>query len=324
MADMRSVRNTTSGATDEYVEQIRQKLGTEFSDRKTTGKKRNELGKDDFIKLMSAQLQHQDPMSPMKNEAMAAQLAQFSSLEQMVNVNQNLEKMTQAQKPSDNVLAASLIGKRVLTDSAKFLQSKGGQPEVKFDLPSDAETVSISIVDAKGEIIREYELENMAKGPQSVRWDGKNSKGLDAAEGEYSYRVNAAATGGTPMPIQTTTSGLVSGVSFEGGKAMLLVGDKKIPMDAVGRIEADQPAAAPAANSMTDNKQNLSSNAANQGEEKITQTQKKSLPDGLTPEKIKSMLGALGASSRMEVEPAAAEGVEEGQGAFPLWNPGNL
>lgn len=318
MADVRSIRNTSSGASDEYVEQLRQKIGTGFSDQKATGKKRNEMGKDDFVMLMSAQLKHQDPLSPLKNEQMAAQLAQFSSLEQMVNVNSNLEKMAASQKPQENLLAASLIGKKIVTDSSRFSLTKGTQPELKFDLPDDASQLSVTVVDAKGEVVREYELANMAKGAQSIRWDGKSNKGLDAAAGEYTYRVNANNTQGQMMEIKTSTAGLVSGVTFEGGKALLLVGDKKIPMDAVGRIEADAPGsvgslAAPKAEA-----------AVSGGAEKITQHEKNSLPPDLSPEKIKSMLGAMGAASRMEADPTAASAGSSDGIAMPLWNPANL
>src|SRR4051812_8055863 len=92
--DMLSVDNTKPKSDDKHVEQMRQKIGGEFSSdpRRNIGKKKNELGKDDFMKLMSAQLKYQDPINPMKNEEMAAQLAQFSALEQMMNVNNTLEK----------------------------------------------------------------------------------------------------------------------------------------------------------------------------------------------------------------------------------------
>lgn len=331
MADVRNVKNGSSAAPDQYVEQLRQKIGTDFSDKKATGKKRNELGKDDFIKLMSAQMKHQDPFSPVKNEEMAAQLAQFSALEQMTNVNQNLEKMAAAQKPTENVLAASLIGKRVMTDSSRFLMAKGQQPELKFDLPADGENVTVTVVDAKGEVIRDYELGTMAKGPQSIRWDGKNGKNLDATPGEYTYRVNANDGKGVPLTIDNSTSGLVSGVVFESGKAQLLVDGKKIPMEAVGRIELDQAAAPPvaarAANrapALAPGKQDLVG-ATNPGEEakKISAAQKNSLPPGMDAEKINSMLSALGNASRMDTETETGV-MEPDTGSMPLWNPTNL
>lgn len=332
MSDVRTVSNISAGgASDEYVEQLRQKIGTGFSDQKLSGKKnKNELGKDDFMKLMSAQLKHQDPMSPLKNEQMAAQLAQFSALEQMVNVNTNLEKMAAAQKPQENVLAASLIGKKIMTDSSKFKFEKGTQPEVKFDLPGDAESIVISMVDAKGEVVKNFELANMAKGPQAIRWDGKNDKGLEVAPGEYSYKVSANAPGGAPMQINMSTAGLVTGVSFEGGKALLMVDGRKIPMEAVGRIEADMPSAAPAAagaagaNALTAAADAAKQKKSSMGvEEKTTQPAKNSLPPEISSEKIKSMLSALGETSRME-DDSGALGEDPANVPDPLWNPQSL
>lgn len=328
MADIKSVKNSTQGASDEYVEQIRQKIGTDFSDRKAAGKKKNELGKDDFIKLMSAQLKHQDPISPLKNEEMAAQLAQFASLEQMTNMNQNIEKLAAAQKPSDNVLAASLIGKRVGTDSSRFLMSQGSQPELKFDLPQDTSQVSVSVVDGKGEVIREIELGAMSKGQQAIRWDGKNSKGQVQNAGEFSFKVTANDTNGASVSVQTATSGLVSGVSFEGGKAMLLVDGKKVPLEAIGRIEADTgPAAAPAAQSNANANgaaKSLAPNATNGAAPASTQQVKKVLPNEPDAETIKTMLSALGATPRMGAESTAGNSGNEDSIPMPLWNPANL
>ncbi|MGZ3692934.1 MAG: flagellar hook assembly protein FlgD [Bdellovibrionota bacterium] len=340
MSDIKSVNNNVSKPKDQHVEQMRQKIGTEFSDRKIAGKhNKNEMGKDDFVKLMSAQLKYQDPMSPLKNEEMAAQLAQFSALEQMMNVNQNLEKMTAGQKPQENVIAASLIGKRIQTDSSRFQFAKGTQPEIKFELPGDAETVNVSVVDAKGEIVRELELGVMTKGQQSLRWDGKNGKGQEQPLGEYTFRVAATGDGGKPIQINTSTAGLVSGVSFEGGKAMLMVGDKKIALETVGKIEADSPGAAQpqgAARALT-NADVLSAGAkvpdgtegaklsapSSTNKQKTTQQVKNNLPGDLSIEKIKSMLKGLGASSAKESaeNESAPEGENGGTEVDPLWNP---
>jgi flagellar basal-body rod modification protein FlgD len=244
--DMVSVNNNTPDkADDRGVEKMRQKIGTEFTGdpRRSTGKKKNELGKDDFMKLMSAQLKYQDPINPMKNEEMAAQLAQFSALEQMMNVNNTLEKMVTGQKPSEHMMAASLIGKRVSTDSTHFQYEKGAQPEISFKLPSDAKSVNLAIVDAKGEVIREMDLGELQHGDQSIRWDGKNGKFQEQPLGEYSYRVTAEDKDGKSIPINSDSSGVVTGVTFEGGKSILIVGDKKVSIDRVSMIQQD---AAPA------------------------------------------------------------------------------
>ncbi len=250
MESMKSVRNTQEGiqsGKDPYLDNLRSQIGDGFTaDKMRNGnKKRNEMGKDDFLKLMTAQMRNQDPIHPLKNEEMAAQLAQFSALEQMLNVNQNLEKMMQQQKPNDNILAASLIGKSVVTESNKFLYEKGKEQTIKFDLPKEAKVTSVSIVDAKGEIMRELELGSMKKGPQAIKWDGKLKSGAEAQKGEYSFRVTATDENEVPIQVKTSTAGLVTGVVFEGGKPMLIVGDAKIPFDTVNRIENTTEAVTP-------------------------------------------------------------------------------
>jgi flagellar basal-body rod modification protein FlgD len=339
--DVMSVNNNAPEKSDDaHMEQMRQKIGTDFSadSKRHVGKKKNEMGKDDFMKLMSAQLKYQDPISPMKNEEMAAQLAQFSALEQMMNVNNTLEKMVTGQKPSEHMLAASLIGKKVSTDSTHFQYEKGSTPEVKFNLPADAATCSVAITDAKGEVVREIDLGELQKGEQSVRWDGKNAKFQDQPLGEYSYHVSAADKDGKSIPVNSDSSGIVTGVTFEGGKSVLLVGDKKVSIERVGRIEQDadaKPAAkagaarakAPGAKGLapavanteaTTDKQNSSSEEAEQPTS--PQVAKNSLPADLTPEKIKSMLAGMGATPRGELSAAEEEPVVA-KPADPLWNP---
>lgn len=336
--DIISVKNTTEKSDDSHVEQMRQKVGTEFTSdvKRSTGKKKNELGKDDFMKLMSAQLKYQDPISPMKNEEMAAQLAQFSALEQMQNVNTTLEKMVSAQKPSEHMLAASLIGKRVSTESTHFTFEKGSTPEINFKLPADANTVNVAIVDAKGEVVREIELGEMQHGDQSVRWDGKNAKFQEQPLGEYSYKITAADKEGKSITVNNDMSGIVTGITFEGGKSVLIVGDKKVAIDRVGKIESDPgtasdakapaPAAAPAKGLAADkarapkvDKQNVST--AEGAIDTSTQVAKNSLPPGLTPEKIKSMIASMGGVPQGAVANNEGTTGSEEQAPLPLWNP---
>jgi flagellar basal-body rod modification protein FlgD len=247
MKSIKPVRENFQQGKDPYLDNIRSQVGEGFtSERIGKGKKtRNEMGKDDFLKLMTAQMKNQDPIHPLKNEEMAAQLAQFSALEQMLNVNQNLEKMQQQQKPQDNILAASLIGKNVVTESNRFNFEKGTEQPLKFDIPKDSKATTVSVVDAKGEIIREIELGALKKGQQNIVWDGKAKNGAEMGKGEYSFRVTATDENETPIQVSTSTAGLVTGVVFENGKAHLIVGDAKIPFDTVNKIENPSPTVKP-------------------------------------------------------------------------------
>jgi flagellar hook assembly protein FlgD len=238
--------DTTAKSSNDYLEHIRQKIGQGHSDKAESRSAKKELGKDDFIKLMSVQLKHQDPMSPLKNEEMAAQLAQFSGLEQMQNVNRNLEKMSGAGEMRDSMQAASLIGKRVVTDAAKFKLTEDRKVDLSFELPGDIEQGKISVFDSKGAIVRDLLIDRMDKGKQSVKWDGRNEKGTFADLGEYTFKISAQNKLGQKVEAVTNTTGIVSGIEFDKGKAVLLVGSERIYMDVVSRIEnIDAKPAAP-------------------------------------------------------------------------------
>jgi flagellar basal-body rod modification protein FlgD len=104
------------------------------------------LDKDAFFKLMLAQMKNQDPTNPLKSHEMAAQLANFSSLEQMQNINKTLGEMKEGQKPSENFQALNLIGKAVAGDSSKVIRGLNDKDhDFKFNLPMDASEVGIKV-----------------------------------------------------------------------------------------------------------------------------------------------------------------------------------
>ncbi len=328
--DARSINNNAvTKSNDSHVQQLREQIGTGFTDQLkqgNQGKKRNEMGKDDFMKLMTAQLKYQDPINPVKNEEMAAQLAQFSSLEQMMNVNQNLEKMVAGQRPQENMIAASLIGKRVMSDFSKINYDKKSEPTVKFDLPANTSETLVAVADEKGEVVREIKLGAMKQGPQAIKWDGKSTKGLEQPAGNYTFHVMAKDMAGKPVEVKTGNSGIVSGVVFDQGRTLLMVDGKKIPVESVGQIEQDvaapkAPVAAAEANPLTapnTGKQNQVSGQKNVvNNENISQ---QGLPTNLDAETIKSMMAAAAKQS----EPAKVDGsaaIAEQDAPMPLWNP---
>lgn len=323
-----------------YLEKLREQIGSGFTDKPTDIKKRNEMGKDDFLKLMTAQMKHQDPINPMKNEEMAAQLAQFSSLEQMLNMNLNLEKMANSQRPQEKVWAASLIGKSIATDTSRFHLEKGKGSEMKFDLLDDAEKVVVSIFNEKGESIRDVTMGSLKKGTQKGRWDGKTGEGQDCLPGNYSFRVVATSKNDTPVQSKTASNGLVSGVVFENNQALLVVAGQKIPLSAVDKIEmgggsedvktppaAPMPAAAGMPSGGADGANNLSAaeslNKALSGagameannSNLVTQNNKNGLQSAAQSEKINTDIAA--AESAEEAEEDGA-GWPSGTG---VWNP---
>ncbi len=151
---------------------------------------KKELGKDDFMNLMVVQYQNQNPLEPMSNEDMLAQMAQFSSLEQMKNVASSMEKLTLAQAAATNAQMVNMVGKRVVSEGDKFqLTEPGESVDLKFAL-SDKHSVSkIVIKDSKGNVVREVSGEEFKTGINKFSFDGKDAEGNPLAAGYYSYSL---------------------------------------------------------------------------------------------------------------------------------------
>lgn len=191
------------------------------------------LGKDDFLQLLVAQLRAQDPLNPMESTEFTAQLAQFSSLEQLYNVNDGLGNMLTSQTSLTNAQSVGFIGKTVKATGGS-IEVKDGVPDaLHFDLPSDANKVFIDIYDAGGGFVRRIEEDAKNAGKQALTWKGGDSRGNTVSDGVYSFEVSAVGFQNESLHPTTLTEGKVTGVTFENGAACLMAGNIKIPMHTV-------------------------------------------------------------------------------------------
>lgn len=195
------------------------------------------LDKDAFFKLMLTQMKNQDPTNPLKSHEMAAQLASFSSLEQMQNMNSTLQEMKNAQKPSENFQALNLIGKAVAGDSSKIVRGTNDKEhDFKFTLPMDASDVSIKVRDAEGNIVRTYNMKTLKKGDNKLSWNGDDEKGMKAPPGEYQFIAEAKNGNGQKISIKTDFDGMITGVSYSSEGPVLHVGNQAIRFSEVKKI----------------------------------------------------------------------------------------
>ncbi len=197
------------------------------------------LGKDDFIKLLVAQLKHQDPMSPQDGTQMATQLAQFSSVEQLMNINQTLtgQGSTSAGLATalENSTAIGLIGKNVSVANDAF--SVGGAdpiPAFAAELPS-AGKLTVSILDASGHVVRTKDVGSVSAGRQSIDVSGIAS-GLSA--GNYTVKLNFTNTAGTASVPATLVTAHVDGVQFGPTGLVLRSGTRTWPLSGVTSVDA--------------------------------------------------------------------------------------
>ena len=197
--------------------------------KKMRGVGSTNMDKDAFFKLMITQLKHQDPSNPLKNHEMAAQLAQFSGLEQMSNINTTLQEMKQASKPVEQFQALNLIGKEVSGDSAKITRTDLDKDhEIKFSLPQEAKETNVSIVNAKGDVVRTMKFPQLKEGENKFSWNGEDDKGNKAKAGDYKVRLEATGGAGQKLNIKTDFTGVVTGMSFSQEGPILQVGKQNV------------------------------------------------------------------------------------------------
>lgn len=197
----------------------------------------DKLDKDAFMRLMLAQMKQQDPTNPLKSHEMAAQLAQFSQLEQLSNMNTSLEAMREGQKPTESFQALNFIGKWVNGDSAKVIRTKGDKDhDFNFQLGKDAETITIKIRDDKGDIVRTADLKQLKQGENRWVWNGKKDNGSTAPAGEYQIIVEAKADKGQKVAVKTAFEGNISGVQYTAEGPVLMVGNQAIKLKDVRKI----------------------------------------------------------------------------------------
>jgi flagellar basal-body rod modification protein FlgD len=196
------------------------------------------LDKDAFLKLMLAQMKYQDPTNPMQNHEMAAQLAQFTSLEQLNNINSTLSGMSKSQAPTVNYQALNFIGKRVSGDSSKLTRVQGDTThEFNFTLAGDASKAEVKVMDEEGNVVRKMAMTNLKKGTNTIKWNGIDDNGASARPGDYHFAVEASGRNGAKVFAKTEFNGKITGLNYTAQGPVLLVGQQAIRMQDVKKIE---------------------------------------------------------------------------------------
>ncbi|NJB68459.1 flagellar basal-body rod modification protein FlgD [Desulfobaculum xiamenense] len=198
-----------------------------YDTRKFTGK--SELDKEDFLTLLVAQLQHQDPLNPMDDKEFTSQLAEFSNLEQLTAINKGVASLSQQTIHQEMVNASNFIGKevRALGDNLS-IREDGSVSQLFYALKSEAQKVYMNIFDKDSNIIRTIQLGSQAAGEHDFQWDGKDWRGNALPEGLYYVALAAEGKDGEAILTQTEVSGLVEGVQYANGQNYLRLSDGRV------------------------------------------------------------------------------------------------
>lgn len=195
---------------------------------------------DTFLKLLTTQLQNQDPTAPMDSNQFTQQLVEFAGVEQQLNANNYLQQLVNNSLATSTSTAAGYIGRQVTTGGDQASLSNGSA-HWSYTLGANTASTAINITDAAGDTV--YTTKgDLTKGPHIFTWDGRTNDGGTAPDGTYSIQIAAKDTGGNKVAADTTITGVVSAVDIVNGQPALKVNGIDISLADISAISAPPPA----------------------------------------------------------------------------------
>jgi len=184
-----------------------------------------------FLQLLTTQLKNQDPLNPMDSSQFTSQLVQFSSVEQQIQANTNLETLINAQASNATASAVNYIGRTVAaTSDSVGLQNSTAA--INYALDNDVAATSITISDASGHPVRTLTGET-GQGAHTITWDGKDANGNQLKDGTYKMAITATNSDQSAANAEIGISGVVTGVGLVNDEPQLAIGGVTVPMSKV-------------------------------------------------------------------------------------------
>ena len=213
-----------------------QGAGTTVASQSATSQTQLAGNFDTFLKLLTAQLQHQDPLSPMDTSQFTNQLVQYSAVEQQININANLEKMLAGQNSGQMASAVGYLGQEVQGVSTS-LPLQNGNSGFAYTTPANTAKVSIVISDQSGSVVKTIAGDATA-GTHQTTWDGTDSYGTQLKDGTYSINISGTGSDGTQTPIDAAVSGIVTSVGMDSSNnVQLYMGGVNLPLAKVIEVQ---------------------------------------------------------------------------------------
>ncbi len=212
-----------------YEEELKQ-------DKKKTGDS-SELGKQQFLELLTTQLEHQDPLNPMNDKEFVAQLAQFSSLEQLTNISSGVDDLNKGATQDKMLGAVNYIGKKVLASGEAISKNGENVSPVRFSLEEPSSKTYVNVLDGNGNVVQSSELGAFQAGDYTYQWDGQRFTGEEAPNGEYTVNFAATDANGKSVMVDKKIAGEVVGVEKKDGAASLVLnGGRSINLSDVKEV----------------------------------------------------------------------------------------
>jgi flagellar basal-body rod modification protein FlgD len=211
-----------------------------------SGRKNDALGRNEFLQLLVAQMKNQDPLNPMDGQEMAAQLAQFSQVEQLIDINSSLKTVAQSQvelglaiedltgitvmqgdamaRLLEQSMAINTVGKTGVMDGNQLFIDRNGNGPLTIDAGGLRGIGRITLLDAEGRMVHQGVVDGVRPGLQTLDLADFNLEPPPPA-GQYTYRFEVTNDTGIFTPARTYTTGRITGLRYEQGQPMLLLGD---------------------------------------------------------------------------------------------------
>jgi len=227
-----------------YIPEISQSYTTQARATATTEKDSSQtLGQDEFLTLLVAQMQNQDPLNPTDATEWTAQLAQYSQLEQSMHLNDTMEVLVDGQKTTERLSALSLIGKEAVVEGSTF--SLGGETaEIGYKIDGEVTGFDMEIHDSLGNRVATLHPSDLSQGNHFITWDGLDENGEHLPPGDYELVIQGQQyneTGETAVAPLVRTE--VTGVDLGETGAVLITDSGEYPLASIyGVYEQTQTA----------------------------------------------------------------------------------
>lgn len=193
---------------------------------------------NEFLQMLTTQLQNQDPLSPMDANSFTQELVEFSSVEQQINTNTNMQTLISLQQATTDLAGLQLVGSTVtVSGNAAALANASNSPAAWTLNSPSAATANVTITNSSGQTVFTGTT-SLSAGTQSYSWNGKGSNGVTWPDGNYTIAINATGANGQPVSVSTQVQGVVSAVNTSTNPPTLTVGGQTVPMSSIQSINS--------------------------------------------------------------------------------------
>ena len=222
---------TISSNNQDYVEAMQQ------TSNSSAFAPDNIMGQADFLRLLTTQLQNQDPSKPMDPTSFVTDLTQMSQLEATTKMNESIVAMMNGFQNLQTMQAASIIGKNVQVTGEDFSHAEGVPSQFRLSADQPLTDVTVVVSDASG-LVKEINVADMTSGDKTVEWNGQDNVGVDKPSGVYSLTAYGTNEDGDLVSIDTVVASRVNsvGVETDGSMTLTLATGERVSMDTVREI----------------------------------------------------------------------------------------